>query len=136
MERDKGVLRSRQRSGTKPVSTFTLQAPDPECSGIIGLEIFTAQQAQTLSIRSSDTCKVYDQWTYTPNQKTLSKKYRSQDFWTALQAILAFMKLKYPIVLFDDPAASHCICFIRGLDLVVFGIFSCSFHGTAVCVCE
>ena len=48
-ERDKGILRSRQHSGTGPVSTFTLGARDPECSDIIGLENFTAQQAQTRS---------------------------------------------------------------------------------------
>lgn len=61
-ERDKGVLRSRQHSGSGPASTFTLGALDPECSDIIGLRIFTAQQVQTLSIMSSDTCKVYDEW--------------------------------------------------------------------------
>lgn len=58
-QRDKGVLRSRQHSGTEPRSTFTWGTLDPECSDIIGLEIFTAQEDQTLSIISSDTCKVY-----------------------------------------------------------------------------
>ncbi len=75
-ERDKGVLRSRQHSGTKPASTFTLGALDPECSDIIGLEIFTAQQAQTLLIISSGTCKVYDWWIDATIPKRQSKNYK------------------------------------------------------------
>lgn len=39
-ERDKGVLKNWQHSGTQPVSTFTLGAQDPECSDIIGLGDF------------------------------------------------------------------------------------------------
>lgn len=64
-----------------------------ECSDIIRLEIFTAQQAQKLSIIASGTRKVYDQGTDTPVPMRLNKKYKRVGIsQTATQAKLAFTK--------------------------------------------
>lgn len=102
----------------RPCQHSHLEPGTQKCRDIIGREVFTPQQTQTLSIsiyrHVFKATKVFS----TALQATFMT---THDIWQQFLNDLVVM-------IFDDPAANNSICFICGLDSIAFEIVLFSTH--------